>query len=95
MYLATSMCPGEHLLLNCNMMLVMVARSGLVWQLSQLRWPTYSCWMFIEDMVFVDGHIDVRKLVRSSHYWSSHECRGYQGLRCNILRGLGCRFCLF
>ena len=38
----STLCPGEHLLLNCEMVLEMVARSGRVWQLSQLRDPVLS-----------------------------------------------------
>ena len=42
-YFAESIWLGEQLLLNWEMMFVMVARSGQVWQLSQLSEPTYSC----------------------------------------------------
>ena len=42
-YLTESVWPGEQLLLYWEMMLVMVAKSGRVWQLSQFNEPTYSC----------------------------------------------------
>jgi len=41
-YLAESIWPGEHLLLYCAIMLVMVDKSGRVWVESQFREPTYS-----------------------------------------------------
>ena len=48
-YLTESIWPGEQLLLYWDMMLVMVARSGRVWQLSQFNEPTYSCRALLRD----------------------------------------------